>query len=306
MVGVDKLDPLVTVLMPVFNGGADLRLAIDSILNQSYSHFEFLIIDDGSTDQSAQLIASYADDRIRFLQNSQNMGLVATLNRGIDEARGTHIARMDADDVSLPSRLATQVALLEQATPEGLGDISGSYFEVISEEGVLIRTLSAPLTTEGVIACLANTVPFAHGSVMMRKAFLNEHQLRYRPEADAEDFDLWVRIFEAGGKFVNSNQVLYQYRDYGSSLSKIKGKEMERWAKKLRRQFVVRNLKVCQDALVALLPAQASLEYRDQLNLICLAFRVGSFTGNWSPYLRALVQASPKAIAHSAYRLWHA
>jgi glycosyltransferase involved in cell wall biosynthesis len=303
---MEKSDSLVTVLMPVFNGGADLRLAIDSILNQSYSHFEFLIIDDGSTDESAQLIASYTDDRIRFLQNPQNMGLVVTLNRGIDEARGTYIARMDADDVSLPSRLATQVALLEQGPPEGPGDIGGSYFEVISEIGALIRTLSSPLTTEGVIACLANTVPFAHGSVMLRTAFLNEHQLRYRHEADAEDFDLWVRIFEAGGKFVNSKQVLYQYRDYGSSLSKTKAKEMEQWAKKLRRQFVARNLKVCQDALKTLLPSQSSLEYRDQLNLICLAFRVGSISGKWSPYLRALVQASPKAIAHSTYRLLRA
>lgn len=294
--------PLVTVLMPVFNGGADLSLAIDSILNQTYPHFELLIIDDGSTDQSAQLIASYQDARIRFLQNPQNMGLVATLNRGIDEARSKYIARMDADDVSLPTRLATQVKLLESHA----GDIGGSFFEVISKEGNYVRTLSAPLTREGVVACLANTVPFAHGSVMMRSAFLQEHRLRYRQEADAEDFDLWVRIFEAGGKFVNSDQVLYQYRDYGSSLSKIKGSEMELSAKGLRRQFVARNLKTCLDALAVLLPQQASLEYRDQLNLICLAFRVGSQTGKWGAYCKSLLQASPRAMAHSAYRLWRA
>lgn len=294
--------PLVTVLMPVFNGGADLPLAIESILNQTYPHFELLMIDDGSTDQSAQLIASYQDARIRFLQNSKNMGLVATLNRGIDAARGKYIARMDADDVSLPTRLATQAALLES----NAGDIGGSFFEVISKEGNYVRTLSAPLTMEGVVACLANTVPFAHGSVMMRTAFLQEHQLRYRQEADAEDFDLWVRIFEAGGKFVNSDQVLYQYRDYGSSLSKIKGSEMELSAKGLRRQFVARNLKSCLEALAVLLPKQASLEYRDQLNLICLAFRVGSQTGRWGAYCKSLLQASPKAIVHSTYRLWRA
>ena len=294
--------PLVTVLMPVFNGGADLSLAIDSILNQTYTHFEFLMIDDGSTDQSAQLIVSYQDARIRFLQNPQNMGLVATLNRGIDEARGKYIARMDADDVSLPARLATQVALLES----NAGDIGGSFFEVISKEGNYVRTLSAPLTMEGVVACLANTVPFAHGSVMMRTAFLQKHQLRYRQDADAEDFDLWVRIFEAGGKFVNSDQVLYQYRDYGSSLSKIKGGEMELSAKGLRRQFVARNLNRCQDALEFLLQRQSSLEYRDQLNLICLAFRVGSQTGRWGAYCKSLLQASPKAITHSTYRLWRA
>ena len=299
---IQSSSPLVTVLMPVFNGGADLSLAIESILNQTYPHFELLMIDDGSTDKSAQLIASYQDGRIRFLQNSKNMGLVATLNRGIDEARGKYIARMDADDVSLPTRLATQVALLEA----NAGDIGGSFFDVISKEGNYLRTLSAPLTMEGVVACLANTVPFAHGSVMMRTAFLQEHQLRYRQEADAEDFDLWVRIFEAGGKFVNSDQVLYQYRDYGSSLSKIKGSEMELSAKGLRRQFVARNLKSCVDALEVLLQRQSSLEYRDQLNLICLAFRVGSQSGKWGPYYKSLLQASPKAIAHSTYRLWRA
>ena len=115
--------PLVTVLMPVFNAEKYLRLAIDSVLNQSYSYFEFLIIDDGSTDQSAQIIRSYSDPRIRFLQNECNLGLVTTLNRGIESSQGQYLARMDADDISYPQRLEKQVALLNI----NRADICGSF-----------------------------------------------------------------------------------------------------------------------------------------------------------------------------------
>ena len=96
--------PVVTVLMPVYNGAAYLREAMDSILHQTYHDFEFLIINDGSTDESENIIHSYQDSRIRYLKNETNIRLIATLNKGLKEASGKYIVRMDADDISVSSR----------------------------------------------------------------------------------------------------------------------------------------------------------------------------------------------------------
>ena len=110
------LKTLISVILPVYNGSEYLTESIDCILNQTYSNFEFIIIDDGSTDDSAAIIANYTDVRIRFY-SQQNQGLASTLNRGISLANGNYIARQDQDDVSLPNRFAQQVAFLE-ANPE--------------------------------------------------------------------------------------------------------------------------------------------------------------------------------------------
>src|SRR3990172_2066353 len=106
-----------TVLMPVYNGEPYLASAVESILGQSFADFEFLIIDDGSTDRSCEIVRGYADPRIRLLRNSSNRGVIATLNRGLEEAHGEYLARMDADDISLPDRLAQPGAVLD-AHPE--------------------------------------------------------------------------------------------------------------------------------------------------------------------------------------------
>src|SRR3712207_3671984 len=109
--------PKVTVLMAVYNGEAYLREAVDRILGQTFTDLEFLVVSDGSTDGSAEILRSYADPRLRVVENERNLKLIASLNRGLELARGEYVARMDADDVSLPDRLAKQVAYLE-ARPE--------------------------------------------------------------------------------------------------------------------------------------------------------------------------------------------
>ena len=103
-----------TVLMPVFNGEKHLNEAINSILSQSFQDFEFLIIDDGSTDHSKKIIRSYQDKRIRFIENDRNLQLSRTLNRGIQLAKGEYILRMDADDISFPNRLEKQIQFMDQ------------------------------------------------------------------------------------------------------------------------------------------------------------------------------------------------
>src|SRR3712207_1463638 len=106
--------PDVTVLMPVFNAEKYIRKSIESILNQTFKSFEFLIIDDGSRDNSAGIVRSYADSRIRFIQNDKNLGITATLNKGIELASCELIARMDADDFSYPQRLERQYAYFQK------------------------------------------------------------------------------------------------------------------------------------------------------------------------------------------------
>ena len=112
--------PLVTVLMAVYNGEKYLREAIESILDQTYTNFEFLIINDGSSDRTEEIILSYNDKRIRYIKNEQNLKLIASLNKGLDLAKGEFIARMDADDISLPERLEKQINFLEKHPEIGL------------------------------------------------------------------------------------------------------------------------------------------------------------------------------------------
>ena len=128
--------PEITVLMPVYNGEKYLRPAIESILNQTFSDFEFLIINDGSTDNSESIILSYKDERIRYVKNENNLKLIKTLNKGIDLARGKYIARMDADDISLPTRLEREIEYMESHPECGLVSV---FPYVMSESGKILH-----------------------------------------------------------------------------------------------------------------------------------------------------------------------
>lgn len=129
--------PAITVLMPVYNAEKFLAEAIDSILRQAFTDFEFLIIDDGSSDNSVRIVRSYADARIRFLQNEKNLGITATLNKGIAQASADLIARMDADDISYPDRLQKQYEFI-MAHPEGV--LFSCWAREVSEEKIEITT----------------------------------------------------------------------------------------------------------------------------------------------------------------------
>lgn len=289
--------PVVSILMPVLNAQKYLRPAIESILNQSFTNFEFFIIDDGSTDQSAQIAKSYKDPRIRFLRNSQNLGLVPTLNRGLGMAKGKYIARMDADDISEPLRLELQVALLEKSQ----ADICGGVFRMINIDGDITGDIHVPFQADELIVCLANTVPFAHGSVMMRASFLQQHHLQYRPTY-AEDYDLWIRIFECGGQFTNVSEVIFRYRNYSSSLSKILGAPFAQASYKLRRHFVKNNMGACKDALMSLIKSN-ELAYTHQVNALFLAYLLWRQGDKFGILLKTFLHVSVKAKMHALYRI---
>lgn len=181
---------IITVLMPVYNAEKYIAEAIESILNQTYTDFEFLIINDGSTDNSLKIIESYKDKRIRLINNETNIRLIATLNKGIDLARGKYIARMDADDISLPQRLEKQYTYMESHPEVGL---LGSYIRTLGLENnydVHFKT-----THDEIKFKLFFDTHFPHPAAMIRKSVLIEHDLRFeKAYIHAEDYDLWNRM----------------------------------------------------------------------------------------------------------------
>lgn len=203
--------PLVTVLMSVYNAKNTLDNAIKSILNQTYEKFEFLIIDDGSDDDTWERLVNYAavDERIKLVRNEENKGLGYCLWQGVAIAKGTFIARMDADDIARPARLERQVRVM---TSDASVHILGTWAEDIDDDGRVIGYRKVPVTH----AAIRKTMPFAnpmlHSSVMFRReAILSVGS--YNPNCRwLQDYDLWFRCMAAGLGFQNIPEFLMQYR----------------------------------------------------------------------------------------------
>src|SRR3989337_3683374 len=179
--------PRVTILMPVYNAERFLREAIDSILDQSFKPFEFLIIDDGSTDRSAEIIESYRDPRIRFVRNAKNLGITPTLNRGIEMASCDLIARMDADDISHPQRLQKQFAFMKR-NPECA--LLSTWARVISEDNKFIRL--ERYRTNFYYYNLTFECWMYHPTIVFRKHAVEQIGMYAMPYS--EDYDLFWRM----------------------------------------------------------------------------------------------------------------
>jgi glycosyltransferase involved in cell wall biosynthesis len=185
-------NPKVTVLMSVYNGEKYLREAIDSILNQTFMDFEFLIINDGSTDSTVEILQSYDDPRIKIINNVENIGLTKSLNKGLRIARGTYIARMDCDDISLPERLEKQINYLN-AHPE-VG-VLGTAYRLIDANGHDLEIMRMPI---------------------------NDLQIRWTSLFDnpllSEDYDLWTRMLNYT-RGMNLSEPLIQYRVHANTVT---------------------------------------------------------------------------------------
>jgi len=202
-----QASPKVTVLMPVYNGASYLSEAMRSILSQSFADFEFLVIDDGSTDDSASIVQGFQDPRIRLVHNGSNLGLVASLNKGMALAAGQYLARMDADDISRPTRLAQQVRFMDEHP--GVG-VCGSWVRFIPKENDYIWKL--PGSSQEIRCWLFSGVGVAHPSVMMRRELFVRHGLQYDPSfTHIEDYELWGRAIRFMD-FANIQEVLLDYR----------------------------------------------------------------------------------------------
>jgi hypothetical protein len=210
----NTVPPRMTVLMPVYNGARYLREAVDSILAQSLSDFEFLIIDDGSTDASADIIRSYADPRITLVENGENLGLVATLNRGLALAKGDYVARMDCDDISLPRRLERQIAFMD-AHPE-IG-ICGTWVKTLGDSEN--RTIRFPTDPDKIRCITFFNSCVSHPSIVMRMSALKKHGISYDPAySSAEDYALWAEALKHF-EIANLGEVLLIYRQHAEQVT---------------------------------------------------------------------------------------
>lgn len=204
--------------MPVYNGEKYLKEAIESILNQTFKDFEFLIINDGSTDSSIKIIKSFSDSRIILIENNQNMGQSKTLNKGLSLARGEYIARMDQDDISLPDRLLTQVDFLEKNINI---DIVGGGYQLFGKEDnrkIFLPSSSIKLAWK----FLMNTY-LCHPSVMFRRSVLKT--IQYYPQTISEDFAFFSKIIQ---KYRGSNikKILINYRQHNTNVSTIQSEKI--------------------------------------------------------------------------------
>lgn len=214
-------NPRISVLMSVYNGEEYLGEAIQSILDQTFKDFEFLIISEfGTNTKSLEIIESFKDKRIKHIKNNSRLGLPASLNVGIDVAKGDYIARMDTDDVSLPERFKEQVSYMDSHPDVG---ISGTSCKTIGF-GKSFET--SPLNDyEDIKANFLFYTSLAHPTVIIRKNLIDKYKLRYNPLLlHGEDYDIWVRCSEFF-PITNINKVLLLYRVHNKNKGKVFNKE---------------------------------------------------------------------------------
>jgi glycosyltransferase involved in cell wall biosynthesis len=211
--------PRISVIMPVFNAAVYLGEAINSILSQTLSDFEFIIIDDGSTDGSEEVIKGFHDPRIFYLKNEKNMGLVYSLNRGIDTARGEWIARMDGDDISLPDRFAEQMLYLALHPNVDALACRVQLIDEMGNESDNWRDDIAAVTPEQIFEHLPVNNCIGHPTIMIRTDVLRTY--RYLPEqAQAEDYDLWLRLASTGKVIHKLDHILLKHRIIKTSFTR--------------------------------------------------------------------------------------
>jgi glycosyltransferase involved in cell wall biosynthesis len=228
---------MVTVLMSVYNGEKFLEEAIESILNQTFSDFEFLIINDGSTDNSVKIIESFEDSRIRLINNEKNLKLIASLNKGVSLAKGKYIARMDCDDISMPDRLEKEVKYLESNQEYGL---VGTWYTVIDGEGVEKYNRSYPSNNELIKLFLSLNCPLAHGSIMGKTELFKQNAYGSKEHYAVEDYELWVRMAKTT-KIHNIPEYLFKYRIYGESFSDSKTQLMYDQTLEMSKKLYIKN-----------------------------------------------------------------
>lgn len=209
-----RTKPLVSILMSVYNGEKHLKESIISILEQDYDNFEFLIINDGSTDNSELIIRSFDDHRIRLINNKKNIGLAAALNKGLSLARGKYVARMDADDISMKNRLSSQVGYLDDNPKVS---IVGSWVEIIGSGEVW----KYPTTDISIKSSLLFYSPFAHPTVMFRLSDFVDNNFFYDPYfLKSQDYELWSRVC-LKLKCSNINKIFLKYRVTKTEIDKF-------------------------------------------------------------------------------------
>ena len=213
----------ISIIMSVYNGSRYLRESIESILNQTYRDFEFIIFDDASTDDSASIIESYNDPRIVFIKNDKNYGLTLNLINGVQLAKGKYIARIDSDDVAFDKRLERQIDYMETHTDI---DVCGSLANAIDSNGRKRYIIRVPVNDKEIKENLIFGNCIIHPSVMMRKSLFEKHQYDASFRT-CQDYNLWSECI-CDCTFANLNEVLLGYRVNFDGISRSERKSPDK------------------------------------------------------------------------------
>jgi glycosyltransferase involved in cell wall biosynthesis len=240
------MSPLISVVMGVYNGGGYLREAVDSILDQTFTDFEFIIIDDGSIDDTKAILESYNDDRI-VLVHQENIGLTKALNKGLSIAKGKFIARQDADDISHPERFERQVRYMQENS-DCL--VLGTWMDVIDENGLKYNTFRYPEHFADIREAMKRYDPIGHGTIMARTSALVENCGYNEKFYYAQDYDFWLRLSEVG-ELRNLPEELYSLRLWPGSISISRGHIQMSFANIARQDALSRRYQTQNKSIIS-------------------------------------------------------
>lgn len=304
-----ELLPVVSVIMPVRNGARWLGIAIDSLLAQTVPDLEILIVDDGSTDATPAILEGYAgrDSRIRVIRQDA-LGLVAALNRGLEEARAPLIARLDADDSAMPERLQRQLAYMQANTRIGL---LGSWAQKIDAAGQSIGWLKPVTDPEALAGLILRTNPMIHSTVMMRRDLIRRLGGYREAFRGAEDYDLWLRVSEVAS-VANLPECLIQYRWHSDNVSSRQSMRQAFSVRLAQRSMRLRRSRAADPAVALGSPpdwrstAAETSFYADDASLY-RALDLGDVNSPWNPDLAAtdlepILRSDPE-LSHEERRL---
>lgn len=230
--------PLISVILPVYNAEEYIYESIQSILNQSYNTFEVIIINDGSTDSTEEIIKSFNDNRIRYYKNEKNLRLISSLNFGLQLVRGEYIARIDSDDIALPNRFEKQVEFLENNLDYGL---IGCFAQEFGDSNNVIKYV---VDDEDIRYAFLTHNPFIHSSVMFRSSIIKKYNLQYDKQwIHVEDYDFWIQLLNyTKGK--NIPEILIKYRVHNSQIS-FKFRDIQKKnTQLLQEEYLEKNIEI--------------------------------------------------------------
>jgi glycosyltransferase involved in cell wall biosynthesis len=227
--------PQISIVMSVYNSRRFIDQAVESVLEQSFEDFEFIIIDDGSSDDSMDIVRSYGDERIRIIENEGNLGLTASLNRGIESARGDYIARIDADDVWVNYKLDVQIDYMK--INPGVG-VCGTLANIIDEKGEIIRKTNFPARHKAIIWSMIFVNPISHSSVMAKTELTKKN--RYNENIKkSQDYELWSRL-SPQTRINNIPERLVSLRRHSETISNTQSGEQLSFALKIANDHICR------------------------------------------------------------------
>lgn len=254
-------ETLISVIMSVHNAEAYLKEAVESILSQTFKDFEFIVVDDASSDNSLKILESYPE--IKIIKNTENLGLTKSLNIALRQAKGEYIARMDADDISLPNRLEVQKNFLDKNPHIS---VVGSAVEIIDGKKKTVHT--EPKSIEYFMK-FKNIM--SHPTVMFRKKDIMSVGAYDENFKYAQDYDLWSKLLGKGYKIANIDSPLLRYRIHENSITQGKTKDL---AYEIAMSIAKRNSPILYDAFLLSLHRQTVKTFKDMVNIIFTWFRL--------------------------------